>query len=89
MQNQLSNEQQFFTAEEQKTINRWLRTDTGLKLLRGIKEFEQAHLDCAKLAIARGKGNDYIANKVAAAEALDEIYEWLKPPENEPDGEEQ
>lgn len=89
MQNQLSKEQSFFTAEEQKTINRWLRTDTGAKLLQAIKEFEQAHLDCAKLALSANKGNDYIANKVAAAEATAQIYEWLKPPEKEPDGEEQ
>lgn len=81
MQNQLS-------KEEQKIINRWLRTDTGAKLLQAIKEFEQAHLDCAKLGL-QGRDNDYIANKVAAAEAVEQIYLWLKPPENEPDGEEQ
>ena len=82
MQNQLS-------KEEQKIVNRWLRTDTGTKLLAGIKDFEQGFLNSAMLGVTRQLGNDYIAQRVAAAEAVAQIFEWLKPPENETDGEEQ
>jgi hypothetical protein len=82
MQNQLS-------SEEQKVVNRWLRTDTGKKLLAGIREFKEAHLDCAMLGVTKKLGNEYVANKVAAAEAVEQLYQWLKPPEEEKDGEEQ
>jgi hypothetical protein len=82
MQNQLS-------KEEQKIVNRWLRTDTGAKLLAGIKDFEQGFLNSAMLGVTRQLGNDYISQRVAAAEAVAQIFEWLKPPENETDGEEQ
>lgn len=82
MQNQLS-------KEEQKIVNRWLRTDTGAKLLANIKEFEQDHLNNAILGITKKQGSEYIANEVAAAEAIERLYQWLKPPENETDGEEQ
>lgn len=82
MQNQLS-------KEEQKIVNRWLRTDTGAKLLASIKEFEQDRLNNAMLGITKKQGNEYISNQVAAAEAIEQLYQWLKPPENETDGEEQ
>lgn len=82
MQNQLS-------KEEQKIVNRWLRTDTGAKLLASIKEFEQDRLNNAMLGVTKKQGNEYIANQVAAAEAIEQLYQWLKPPENETDGEEQ
>ena len=82
MQNQLS-------KEEQKIVNRWLRTDTGVKLLASIKEFEQDRLNNAMLGVTKKQSNEYIANQVAAAEAIEQVYQWLKPPENEPDGEEQ
>lgn len=82
MQNQLS-------KEEQKIVNRWLRTDTGAKLLASIKEFEQDRLNNAMLGITKKQGSEYIANQVAAAEAIEQLYQWLKPPENETDGEEQ
>ena len=82
MQNQLS-------KEEQKIVNRWLRTDTGAKLLASIKEFEQDRLNNAMLGVTKKQGSEYIANQVAAAEAIEQLYQWLKPPENEKDGEEQ
>lgn len=82
MQNQLS-------KEEQKIVNRWLRTDTGAKLLASIKEFEQDRLNNAMLGVTNKQGSEYIANQVAAAEAIEQLYQWLKPPENETDGEEQ
>jgi hypothetical protein len=82
MQNQLS-------KEEQKIVNRWLRTDTGAKLLASIKEFEQDRLNNAMLGVTKKQGSEYIANQVAAAEAIEQLYQWLKPPENETDGEEQ
>ena len=82
MQNQLS-------KEEQKIVNRWLRTDTGAKLLASIKEFEQHRLNNAMLGVTKKHGSEYIANQVAAAEAIEQLYQWLKPPENETDGEEQ
>ena len=81
MQNQLS-------KEEQKIVNRWLRTDTGAKLLASIKEFEQDRLNNAMLGVTKKQGSEYIANQVAAAEAIEQLYQWLKPPENETDGEE-
>lgn len=82
MQNQLS-------KEEQKIVNRWLRTDTGAKLLASIKEFEQDRLNNAMLGVTKKQGSEYIANQVAAAEAIEQLYQWLKPPEDETDGEEQ
>ena len=82
MQNQLS-------KEEQKIVNRWLRTDTGAKLLASIKEFEQDRLNNAMLGVTKKQGSEYIANQVAAAEAIEQLYQWLKTPENETDGEEQ
>lgn len=82
MQNQLS-------KEEQKIVNRWLRTDTGAKLLASIKEFEQDRLNNAMLGVTKKQGSEYIANQVVAAEAIEQLYQWLKPPENETDGEEQ
>lgn len=82
MQSQLS-------KEEQKIVNRWLRTDTGAKLLASIKEFEQDRLNNAMLGVTKKQGSEYIANQVAAAEAIEQLYQWLKPPENETDGEEQ
>ena len=82
MQNQLS-------KEEQKIVNRWLRTDTGAKLLASIKEFEQDRLNNAMLGVTKKQSSEYISNQVAAAEAIEQLYQWLKPPENETDGEEQ
>ena len=75
MQSQLS-------KDEQKVVNRWLRTDTGAKLLANIKEFEQDRLNNAMLGVTKKQGSEYISNEVAAAEAIEQLYQWLKPPED-------
>ena len=82
MQSQLS-------KDDQKVVNRWLRTDTGAKLLANIKEFEQDRLNNAMLGVTKKQGSEYISNEVAAAEAIEQLYQWLTPPEDEKDGEEQ
>jgi hypothetical protein len=68
-----------FTEAELNTVNNWMRTDTGKKLLEIIHATSQGYLDEAMIGIAQGA--NYTHDRVVAAQAIDTIYQWLKPPE--------
>ena len=66
---------------EQKTLNRWMSTDLGKKVLAIIQESAQGYLDSAVAGF--NKGRDYTHECVVAAAAIETIYQFLKPPHEE------
>lgn len=61
---------------EKRVISLWLSTDTGDTLLKIIDETKQNYLDEAMAAI--NKGPQFTHDRVVAAKAVEELYEWLK-----------
>ena len=68
---------------EQKTLNRWMRTDLGQKVLAIIQESAQGYLDSAVAGF--NKGRDYTHECVVAAAAIETIYQFLRPPAEDKD----
>lgn len=66
------------SAAEQKTFNRFMRTELGNKVLSAIHETAQNYLDEAVAGYERGK--DYTHDCVVSAAAVEHIYHYLKPP---------
>lgn len=63
---------------EKKTLNRWMSTELGEKVLANIQEAAQGYLDQAVAGFT--KGQEFTHNCVVAAAAIETIYQFLKPP---------
>ena len=66
---------------ERKTFNRFMRTDLGQKVLGGLKELEQGHLDKAMFGV--DKGREFTHDCIVAAATIETVYQLLKPPKGE------
>lgn len=71
---------------ERKTLNDFMRTELGGKVLDLIKESQQSYLDTAMLIT--NKGPQATHDCVVAAAAVETIYQFLKPPKPKEKGEE-
>ena len=71
---------------ERKTFYRFMRTDLGEKILTNIKELEQAQVDKAMLGV--DKGQNFTHDCIVAANAIESVYQLLKPPKLEDKGDE-
>lgn len=71
---------------EQKTLNRWMRTELGEKVLANIQEASQGYLDQAVAGFTKGK--EFTHDCVVAAAAIETIYQFLKPPKETTETEE-
>lgn len=70
---------------ERKTLNRWMRTELGEKVLANIQEAQQGYLDQAVAGFI--KGPEFTHDCVVAAAAIETIYQFLKPPKETPETE--
>lgn len=69
---------------EVKTLNRFMRTELGEKVLANIQEFKQGYLDKAVAGYIKGK--DFTHDCIVAAAGIETIYQYLKPPKgSDPD----
>ena len=64
---------------ERKTLNNFMRTDLGKKVLALIKESQQGYLDRAMINFM--KGPEFTHDCVVAAAAVETVYLFLEPPE--------
>lgn len=63
---------------ERKTLDNFMRTELGGKVLDIIKESQQSYLDTAMLIT--NKGPQATHDCVVAAAAIETVYQFLKPP---------
>lgn len=66
---------------ERKSLNNFMRTDLGQKVLANIQDARQAYLDAAVAGYRHGR--EYTHDNVVAAAACETIYQFLKPPKEE------
>jgi len=71
---------------ERKTLNNFMRTDLGGKVLDLIKDSQQSYLDTAMLITNQGPQATH--DCVVAAAAVGTIYQFLKPPKPKENDEE-
>lgn len=68
-----------FTPAERKVVNLWLDTEVGERLLELLEESKQTYLSEAMTNTS--KGVQFTHDKVVAAQTVDYLIAWLKPPE--------
>ena len=72
---------------ELKVMYNFMRTDLGKKILANVAESKQGYLDAAVAGYPRGK--EYTHDCVVAAAAVETIYQFLKPPEEAKEAQEE
>ena len=75
------------TDAERKTLDNFMKTDLGQKVLASIKDSQQTYFDAAMAGFM--KGPEFTHDCVVAAAAVETIYQFLKPIKKKKEAEEE
>ena len=75
------------TDAERKTLDNFMKTDLGGKVLANIKDSQRTYFDAAMAGFM--KGPEFTHDCVVAAAAVETIYQFLKPIKKKKEAEEE